>query len=176
MLVPWFLLNFIGVDGLGMDRWYSFGICDHFRILFGLFTCLSWWNILFIERYLAAKIGTIFLTLVWWVFFITRDWSGFVSMLVFQWVLFSSDRWYSFIKFCYLSLVPGVAGEDTELLCYVMFKLVWNFNTFDWVLLVGWGLLLRCKRVVSIYCCCFCLSSLVVWFLGWWNICILSAI
>ena len=30
----------------------------------------------------------------------------------------------AFIKFCYLSLVPGVAGEDTELLCYVMFKLV----------------------------------------------------
>jgi hypothetical protein len=35
-------LNFIGIDGLSMDGWYSLGFYDHFRILFGLFTCLSW--------------------------------------------------------------------------------------------------------------------------------------
>jgi len=35
-LVPWFLLNFIGVHGLGMDGWYSLGIFDHVR-----FFCLG---------------------------------------------------------------------------------------------------------------------------------------
>ncbi len=30
----------------------------------------------------------------------------------------------AFIKFRYLSIVPGVAGEDTELLCFVMLELV----------------------------------------------------
>ncbi len=41
-LVPWFLLNFIGVHGLGMDGWYFLSIFDHFRYLFGLFICLNW--------------------------------------------------------------------------------------------------------------------------------------
>jgi len=85
----WFFLIYIGVDGLGMDGWYCLGICDHFRILFGLFTCLSWWNILFIERYLAAKIGTIFLILVWRVFEWLK-WFYFSAGFFFKWVLFSS--------------------------------------------------------------------------------------
>ncbi len=55
-LLPWFLLNFIGVDGLGMDGWYSFGIFYYFRILFYLSELVKY---LLIERYLAAKIGTI---------------------------------------------------------------------------------------------------------------------
>jgi hypothetical protein len=36
------------------------------------------------------------------------------------------------------------------------------FVTSDWVFLVGWGLLLRCNRVFSMYYCCFCLFHLVV--------------
>ena len=36
------------------------GINDHSCILLGLFTCLRWWSISLIERYLAAKLGTIF--------------------------------------------------------------------------------------------------------------------
>ena len=35
-------LNFLGVHGLGMEGWYFLGSFDHFRVLFGLFTCLSW--------------------------------------------------------------------------------------------------------------------------------------
>ncbi len=58
--------------------------------------------------------------------------------------------------------MSGVAGEDTELLRLCVLKLVLKFNTFDWFHLVGWGLLLWCKRVFSIYCYCFGLSSLVV--------------
>ncbi len=46
----------------------------------------------------------------------------------------------AFIKFCYISPVPGVAGEDAALLPFCMLKSVWNFNTFDWFLLVCWGL------------------------------------
>ncbi len=108
-----------------MDRWYS--PCNFRHV-----SCFVWVvylsevaKYLRVERYLVAKIGTIYLVLVWWVFFITRDESGFISLLV------SSNECYfhqvemiSFIKFCCLSLVPGVAGEDTELfLCYLL-KLV----------------------------------------------------
>jgi hypothetical protein len=35
-----------------------------FAFSLGRFTCLRWWSILLIERYLAAKFGTIFL--VWY--------------------------------------------------------------------------------------------------------------
>jgi hypothetical protein len=42
MFVPRFLLDFVGVDGLGGDGWYFPGVNDHFRILIGLFTCLGW--------------------------------------------------------------------------------------------------------------------------------------
>ncbi len=35
-------LNFIGVDCLGMDGWYSLGLSDHFCFSFGLFICLGW--------------------------------------------------------------------------------------------------------------------------------------
>jgi hypothetical protein len=120
--VPWFLLSFIGVYGLVMDGWYF--------LVFLIIFAFSVWVVHLselakysrVERYLAAKIGTIYLVLVWWVFFITRDESGFISLLV------SSNECYfhqvemiSFIKFC-LSLVPGVAGEDTELLrCYYVY-------------------------------------------------------
>ncbi len=52
--------------GVWMDG-FSFDIYDHFRILIGLFTCPGWWNILLIERYLAAKIETVYLDLVGWV-------------------------------------------------------------------------------------------------------------
>jgi hypothetical protein len=40
--------------------------------LFELFINLSW-KYSRVERYQAAKIGTIYLDLVWWVFFITCD-------------------------------------------------------------------------------------------------------
>ncbi len=30
MFVPWFLLDFVGVDGLGGDGWYFSGVNDHF--------------------------------------------------------------------------------------------------------------------------------------------------
>ncbi len=42
MVVPWFLQNFLEVDGWGMDGWFFLGISDYFRILSGLCTCLSW--------------------------------------------------------------------------------------------------------------------------------------
>jgi hypothetical protein len=58
---------------------------DHSCILLGLFTCLKWCSMLLIERYLAAKIGIIFLVLVWRsssLSVIMRDWSGFITFLV----------------------------------------------------------------------------------------------
>jgi hypothetical protein len=72
-VVPWFLQNFIGVDGWGMDGWYSLVINDHFRILFGFVNLPELVKYLRVERYLAAKIGTIYLVLVWWVCFIICD-------------------------------------------------------------------------------------------------------
>jgi hypothetical protein len=64
--------KFPGGWWLGCGWMVFLGISDLFRILFGLLTCLSWRNILFIERYLAAKIGTVFLISVWRVVFIWR--------------------------------------------------------------------------------------------------------
>jgi hypothetical protein len=43
-----------------------------------------------------------------------------------------------------------------------LFKSVQIFITSDRVFIVGWGLLLRCNWVFSIYHCCFCLFHLVV--------------
>ena len=60
--------------GVWMDGFFL-GISDYFFILSGLCTCLSWWSILLIERYLVAKIGTVFLISVWRVFFIKRDYA-----------------------------------------------------------------------------------------------------
>ena len=71
----------------------------------------------------------------------------------------------SFYKISLLLAVPAVAGKatGTELLClFFLLKLVWTFYFFDWVVLIGWGLLLICKRVVYIYCCCLSLSTLVI--------------
>ena len=69
----WFFLNYIGVDGLGMDGWFSLGIFDHFRFSVWVVYLSELVKYSLIERYLAAKIGTISFILVWWVFFITRD-------------------------------------------------------------------------------------------------------
>jgi hypothetical protein len=83
--VPWFLQNFFGVDGWGLDGWFLFSISDYFCILSGFYICLSWWSILLIERYLVAKIGTT----SWFrcggsssLSLIMRDWSGFITFLV----------------------------------------------------------------------------------------------
>jgi hypothetical protein len=63
----------------------SFSFSDCFCILSGFWTCLSWWSILFIERYLVAKIGTT----SWFrcggsssLSVIMCDWSGFITFLV----------------------------------------------------------------------------------------------
>ncbi len=59
---------------------------DHYCTLLGLFICLKWCSMLLIERYLAAKIGIIFLVSVWRsssLSVIMRDWSGFITFLVF---------------------------------------------------------------------------------------------
>ncbi len=63
--MPWFLLNFIGVHGLGMDGWYSFGLSDHFRFFVWVVYLSELVKYSLIERYLAAKIGTISVVLVW---------------------------------------------------------------------------------------------------------------
>jgi hypothetical protein len=54
-----------------MDGWYSLGINDYFRMLFGFVNLPELVKYLRVERYLAAKIGTISLGLLWWVVFIT---------------------------------------------------------------------------------------------------------
>ncbi len=55
-----FLQNFLEGVGWGMDGWFFLVFNDYLSILLGLVTCLRWSSILFIERYLAAKFGTIF--------------------------------------------------------------------------------------------------------------------
>ncbi len=56
---------------MDMDGWYSLGISDYFGMLFGFLRLPELVKYLRVERYLAAKIGTISLVLLWWVVFIT---------------------------------------------------------------------------------------------------------
>ncbi len=63
-LVPWFLLNFIGVHGLGMDGWYFLCIFDHFVVCFWVVYLSELVKYLHIERHLAAKTGTNFAVLI----------------------------------------------------------------------------------------------------------------
>jgi hypothetical protein len=56
--VPWFLLNFIGVDGLGMDGWYSLGINDYFPHFVWVVYLSELVKYLYIARHLAANFGT----------------------------------------------------------------------------------------------------------------------
>ncbi len=61
----------MGFYGLDMDGLYSLGISDYFRMLFGFVNLSELVKYLRVERYLAAKIGTISLVLVRWVLCIT---------------------------------------------------------------------------------------------------------
>ncbi len=54
-----------------MDGWYFLGLNDYFRMLFRFVHLSELVKYLRVERYLAAKIGTISLVLLWWVVFIT---------------------------------------------------------------------------------------------------------
>ena len=56
--MPWFLQNFLGIDGWGLDRWFLLSDNDFSFIFLWLFTSLKWCSILLIERYLAAEFGT----------------------------------------------------------------------------------------------------------------------
>jgi hypothetical protein len=73
----------LGLYGLDMDGWYSLGINDYFCMLFGFVNLPELVKYLRVERYLAAKIGTISLGLLWWVVFI----SMVDVVLFFCWVL-----------------------------------------------------------------------------------------
>ena len=53
-----------GFYGLDMDGWYSVGINDYFRMLFGFVNLSELVRYLRVECYLAAKIGTIYLVLI----------------------------------------------------------------------------------------------------------------
>jgi hypothetical protein len=66
-----FFCTLLGFYGLDVDGWYSLGISDYFRMLFGFVHLSELVKYLRVERYLAAKIGTISLVLLWWVVFIT---------------------------------------------------------------------------------------------------------
>ncbi len=85
---------------------------------------------------------------------------------LFQWVLFHQLEMISFYRILlhFVSVWSGRRRYRVKRLC--RFKLVWNFNSFDKFLLVGCGLLLRCKRVVSIHCCSF---VLFLWLLDFWG-------
>jgi hypothetical protein len=61
----------LGFYGLDIDGWYFLGINDYFNVLFGFGNLSELVKYLRVERYLAAKIGTISLVLIWWVVFIT---------------------------------------------------------------------------------------------------------
>ncbi len=119
---------------------------------------------LHIERHLAAKFET---NLRPWFDRSSSLWIEYLEVVCFPLFLLVSAifiicRWYSFYKILLSFASAWSSRRVYSAICYVMLKLVWNFNTFDWVLLVGWGLILRCKRVGSICCCCFCLFSLGV--------------
>ena len=63
--MPWFLLNFIGVHGLGMDGWYLLCIFFSFSLFVWVVHLSELAKYSRVERYLAAKIGTILVVLVW---------------------------------------------------------------------------------------------------------------
>ena len=66
-----------------MDGWYSLGINDYFRMLFGFVNLPELVKYLRVERYLAAKIGTIS-----WFFFGGSSLLRMVDVvLFFCWVL-----------------------------------------------------------------------------------------
>jgi hypothetical protein len=72
---------FLGLmAGVWMDG-FSLVIITILAFLFGLLTCLSWCSILLFERYLVAKIRTIFLFLTMGVSFNKCDLSGFFILL-----------------------------------------------------------------------------------------------
>ena len=95
---------------------------------------------------------------------------------LFQWVLSHQVEMICFYRILlhFDSAWSGRRRYRVKHLCRL--KLVWNFNTFDRFPLVGCGLLLRCKRVVSIIADVFCLFFFGRLVLGCWNICILRAI
>ncbi len=55
MVVPWFLQNFLGIDGWGLDRWFLLSDNDFSFNFYWLFIGLKWCSIFLIERYLAAE-------------------------------------------------------------------------------------------------------------------------
>jgi hypothetical protein len=65
-----FFCTLMGFYGLDLDGWYSIGINDYFRMLFGFVTLPELVKYLRVERYLAAKIGTISLGPLCWVVFV----------------------------------------------------------------------------------------------------------
>jgi hypothetical protein len=73
MVVPWFIQNFTGVDGWGLDGWFLLVLMTIFAFWVVHSPELVKYSAFFFERYLVAKIRTIFLILVWMVFFIKRD-------------------------------------------------------------------------------------------------------
>ncbi len=73
----------------------------------------------------------------------------------------------AFVKFlCQQCLMWHAQLQGQGVCVLFLFKAVRTFFSSDWVFLVGWGLLLRCNRVFSIYYCCFGLFHLVV---GFWS-------
>ncbi len=66
-----FFCTLLGFYGLDIDGWYFLGINDYFNVLFGFGNLSELVKYFRVERYLAAKIGTISLVLLWWVVFIT---------------------------------------------------------------------------------------------------------
>ena len=86
---------------------------------------------------------------------------------LFQWVLSHQVEMISFYRILLLFVSAWSGRRRYRAIRLCMLKLVWNFNTSDRFPLVGCGLLLRCKRVVSIYCWCFLFVFL--WLFDFWG-------
>ncbi len=110
-LLPCFFLNVIGVRGLGIDGWYSLCIFDNFFIILD---CLLSELVKYshIERYLAAKIGTISVVLIYksscygWVI----SWGGVASFLLIPSIsaIFIRYRWLAFYKISFWAYLSSV--------------------------------------------------------------------
>jgi len=77
-LLPWFFPEFNWARGSGMNGWYFLFIFDYFSLFVWVVYLSELVKYLHIERHLAAKIGTILVVLVWYVFYITFYCSGFL--------------------------------------------------------------------------------------------------
>ena len=128
---------------------------------------LYWMGCLRIKHHLAAKFWTKPSAFAAYVIFTVCGWFTFWGVFfwgVFYCAIFIICWWYSFYKNLMWG-APVVASSATGTSCPLFCPFLswfWLFITCDWIVLAVGIFMLRCKRVVSMYYCCFGLYYFVV--------------